>query len=213
MTQVARLPLSRDRVAAAALDLIDECGLQALSMRKLGASMGFEAMSLYNHIDNKDDLLGAVADLLFGEILDAYGEPEGDWRAKARAMTSAYVSVADAHTAAVTLLVERPVQSPQGLDFLGQVMSIFEEVSVDIRTAALAFTAVSNWVIGTVIQEHGAMRGLHAGEGPSAADIAPEYLPILRFREVCVSDLSVEERFSEGLETVLDGVESRYFSH
>jgi len=213
MTFVERTPLSRDRVAEAALSLIDENGLETLSMRKLGASLGFEAMSLYNHIDNKDDLLSAVTDILFGEIIAGYGEPAGDWRAKARAMTIAYVSVADAHTEAVNLLVDRPVQSPKGLEFLGKILSMFEELTTDIRVAALAFTTVSSWVVGTVIQEHGAMRRLHAGEGPTATDVAPEYLPMLRFREVCVSDLSVEERFSEGLEVVLDGVERRYFSN
>jgi len=212
MTFVERTPLSRDRVAEAALDLIDESGLETLSMRKLGAALGFEAMSLYNHIDNKDDLLSAVTDILFGEIIEAYGRPDGDWRDKARAMSAAYVKVAGAHAGAVDLLVDRPVQSPQGLEFLGKILSIFEEVTTDIRTAALAFTTVSSWVVGTVIQEHGAMRRLHAGEGISATDVAPQYLPMVRFREVCVSDLSSEERFSEGLETVLDGVEHRYFS-
>ncbi len=213
MTHLERTPLSRDRVAAAALDLIDESGLDALSMRKLGAALGFEAMSLYNHIANKDDLLAAVTDRLYGEIIEAYGQPDGDWRAKARAMTFAYVSVAGAHTEAVGLLVERPVQSPQGLEFLGRILSIFEAVTTDVRTAALAFTAVSNWVVGTIVQEHGAMRRLHAGEGLGNTDVASEYLPIVRFRDVCTSDLTVEERFSEGLETVLDGVQRRYFSN
>jgi len=213
MTFVERTPLSRDRVADAALVLIDEVGLDALSMRKLGASLGFEAMSLYNHIDSKDDLLSAVTDILYGEIIAAYGEPAGDWRAKARAMTVAYVKVADAHAEAVSLLVDRPVQSPQGLEFLGLILAMFEELTTDIRVAALAFTTVSNWVVGTVIQEHGAMRRLHEGEGFAAADVPPEYLPMVRFREVCVSDLSIEERFSEGLEVILDGVERRYFSN
>ncbi len=211
MTYVERKPLSRDRVASAALDLIDESGLDALSMRKLGAALGFEAMSLYNHIDNKDDLLAAVTDRLYGEIIEAYGRPDGDWRAKARAMTFAYAGVAGDHTEAVGLLVDRPVQSPRGLEFLGRILSIFEEVTTDIRTVALAFTVVSNWVVGTIIQEHGAMRRLHAGEGLDPTDVSPEYLSIVRFRNVCISDLVVEERFSEGLETVLDGVEKRYF--
>lgn len=199
-------------MAAAAIDLIDESGLESLSMRKLGAALGFEAMSLYNHVDSKDDLLSAVTDRLYGEIIAGYGEPGGNWRDKARMMTAAYVRVADAHPQAVSLLVDRPLQSAQGLEFMSRILSIFEEVTTDIRTAALAFTAVSSWVIGTIIQEHGSMRRLRAGEGPGTREVSAEYLPIIRFRDVCVSDLTAEERFSEGLETVLDGVAGRYFS-
>jgi len=212
MTRVERIPLSRDRVAVAALDLIDESGLEALSMRKLGAALGFEAMSLYNHISNKDDLLALVSDLLYGEIIETYGVAEGDWRDRARAMATAYVKVADDHPEAVGLLVDRPVESVKGLEFLGLIMAIFEQTTSDIRVAALAFMTVSNWVIGTVMQEHGPMRRLHAGDGPDVTNMAPEHMPIIRFREVCVSDLTADERFSEGLEIVLDGVEKHYFS-
>ena len=54
-----RLPLSRDRILRTALDLADESGIEALTMRKLGQALGFEAMSLYNHVANKDDVLDA----------------------------------------------------------------------------------------------------------------------------------------------------------
>ena len=62
MTVTERAPLNRALIAETALSLIDERGLDQLSMRKLGAELGVEAMSLYNHVANKDDLLDAVAD-------------------------------------------------------------------------------------------------------------------------------------------------------
>jgi len=127
-------------------------------------------------------------------------------------MATAYVKVADRHPEAVGLLVDRPVESPNGLEFLGLIMAIFEKTTSDIRVAALAFMTVSSWVIGTVTQEHGPMGRLHAGHGPDVTSVAPEHMPIVRFREVCVNDLTAEERFSEGLEIVLDGVEKHYFS-
>ncbi len=70
MTVTERAPLNRALIAETALSLIDERGLDQLSMRKLGAELGVEAMSLYNHVDNKDDLLDAVADRLYERILD-----------------------------------------------------------------------------------------------------------------------------------------------
>ncbi|MGZ0229555.1 MAG: TetR/AcrR family transcriptional regulator, partial [Acidimicrobiales bacterium] len=64
-----RIPLSRDRIAKAALALIDTDGLGELTMRKLGAELDVEAMSLYNHVSNKRDLLAAIGDQLSLEIL------------------------------------------------------------------------------------------------------------------------------------------------
>ncbi|MGO9821928.1 MAG: TetR family transcriptional regulator, partial [Solirubrobacteraceae bacterium] len=77
-----RDPLNRERVLRAAVALADESGISSLSMRKLGDALGVEAMSLYNHVANKDDLLDGMIDFVFGEI----GLPprDIDWRAAMR---------------------------------------------------------------------------------------------------------------------------------
>ena len=73
-----RTPLNRERVLRAAVALADEAGIDALSMRRLGQELGVEAMSLYNHVANKDDLLNGITDLVLGEIeLPRGGELEG----------------------------------------------------------------------------------------------------------------------------------------
>src|SRR5438046_586131 len=64
MATTRRKPLSRERILAAALELVDEHGIDALSMRKLAQSLGYEAMSLYNHVANKDDLLEDIRGFL-----------------------------------------------------------------------------------------------------------------------------------------------------
>src|SRR5215218_9994538 len=77
-----RAPLSRERVLRAAVALADEAGVEALSMRRLAKELGVEAMSLYNHVAKKDDLLNAMVDLVFAEI-----EPPGtdvDWKSAMR---------------------------------------------------------------------------------------------------------------------------------
>src|SRR5919106_1275497 len=68
MATTRRKPLSRERILAAALEVADEQGIEALSMRKLGQSLGYEAMSLYNHVANKDDLLDGILDLVLLEM-------------------------------------------------------------------------------------------------------------------------------------------------
>lgn len=212
MTVVDREPLTRERVATAALDFIDENGLEGLSMRKLGSVLGVEAMSLYNHVENKADLLSAVTDRLYSEILESYGDPAEDWRSKARAMCRAYVSAADAHPRAVGLLVDKPVDAPVGLDFMNRIVAIFEGHIDDYRTGVLAFSVASSWVIGTIIQEHGSLQRLRErGEGLTVDDVPEQYRSLLLFRHACVDDTTAADRFEEGLEAVLDGIEGRFF--
>jgi AcrR family transcriptional regulator len=62
------VPLSRERVLLAALRLADAEGLEALSMRNLAQELGVKAMSLYNHVKNKDDLIDGIVDIVVGEI-------------------------------------------------------------------------------------------------------------------------------------------------
>ncbi len=98
-----RPPLSRARVLEAALELIDEHGLDALSMRKLGAALQVEAMSLYNHVSSKEDLLTGVADLLLEMVeIPSAG---GDWRVAVRQLCNAVRQVGVAHPTAFPLLV------------------------------------------------------------------------------------------------------------
>ena len=74
-----RLPISRERIVREALELVDEHGIEGLTMRKLGQRLGFEAMSLYNHVANKHDLVDGILDLVLGETEPP--SPEGDWQA------------------------------------------------------------------------------------------------------------------------------------
>src|ERR1700712_4312118 len=78
-----RAPLNGERVLRAAIALADEAGVESLTMRKLAKELGVEAMSLYNHVANKDDLLDGIVDIVFGEIEPP--SPDVDWRTAMRA--------------------------------------------------------------------------------------------------------------------------------
>jgi AcrR family transcriptional regulator len=74
----SRRPLTKDRVLKAALRLADKDGIESLSMRKLGQELGVEAMSLYNHVANKDEVLDGIVEAV---VLEAELPPEGtDWK-------------------------------------------------------------------------------------------------------------------------------------
>src|SRR5256885_17260567 len=77
-----RAALTRERILRAAINLADRDGIESLSMRKLGQKLGVEAMSLYNHVRTKEDMLDGMVDIVFGEIdLPAGG---GDWQTAMR---------------------------------------------------------------------------------------------------------------------------------
>ena len=111
--QSARPRLSRERVLEAAVSLADANGIEALSMRRLGEQLGVEAMSLYKHVANKDDLLDAMVDSVFAEIDLASGEP--DWRAAVRRRAVSVRAVLARHPWAVPLMQSRANPGPSTL--------------------------------------------------------------------------------------------------
>src|SRR6185312_11276569 len=108
-----RTPLTRDRVMHAALALADAGGIEALSMRKLGEAVGVEAMSLYNHVPSKADLLDGLVDLVFSEIelpSDAAG-----WRTAMRERAIAIRAALSRHRWAIGLMESRTSPGPATL--------------------------------------------------------------------------------------------------
>ena len=121
-TTEARTPLSRERILRAAIDLADRKGIDALSMRGLGQALGVEAMSLYNHVSNKDDLLTGVADLLVSEIEETPADP--DWKTTLRNQALAARAVLTQHPWAARVLETRSDPSPATMQYYDRVIGI-----------------------------------------------------------------------------------------
>jgi TetR/AcrR family transcriptional regulator, tetracycline repressor protein len=106
MRRQGQVPLTRERILAAALRLIDEAGLEALSMRRLGGELGVDPMAVYHHIPNKDALLRALVQQVFSEM--AVPPPSGTWKERVRQWVEAYRGVALAHPNLVLRIVADP---------------------------------------------------------------------------------------------------------
>lgn len=131
--------LSRDRILQAALRIADDEGLEALSMRRLGAELGVEAASLYHHIPGKDALLDGVVVLVRSEIRIPE-PPPADWRDLMEAIFTEYGRVLARHPNLVTLAGRRVETDPDsGLVFLTQ-LGLTTDDAVELWQSVIAFT-------------------------------------------------------------------------
>src|SRR5436190_23534365 len=121
-TAARREPLSRDQVLRAAVALADQSGIGALSMRKLGHVLGVEAMSLYNHVANKSDLLDGMIDIVFGEI--ELPTEETDWRTAMRRRAISARAALSRHSWAIGRMESRATPGPATLRHHDTVLGI-----------------------------------------------------------------------------------------
>src|ERR1700742_3710616 len=105
-----RTPLTRDRVLQAALALANAGGIESLTMRKLGEAVGVEAMSLYNHVPSKGDLLDGLIDLVFSEI--ELPSAADSWRTTMRERAISARAVLSWHRWAIGLMESRTTPGP-----------------------------------------------------------------------------------------------------
>src|SRR5215218_2947938 len=141
-----RLPLSRDRILLAALELVDNGGIEALTMRKLGQALGFEAMSLYNHVANKDDVLDGILDLVLAESEPP--SPAGDWHTAVRASA---ISVHDAlrrHPWSCTLLMSPGRVRPARLRYMDSLLGRLREAGFSAETTYSAYHVLDGHIFG-----------------------------------------------------------------
>lgn len=141
-----RTPLSRERVIAAALDLADADGLAALSMRRLAARLGVEAMSLYYHVRNKNDVLGGILERVLSELeLPLAGTP---WKQALRTTALSAHAVLDRHRWAASLLMTPGVSSPTRVRWMEAVLAALATARLPPGLADHAYHALDSYVVG-----------------------------------------------------------------
>src|SRR5690349_10457981 len=146
-----RTPLNRDRVLQAALALADAGGIESLSMRKLGEAVGVEAMSLYNHVPSKADLLDGLVDLVFSEIELPSGAV--GWRTAMRERAIAIRAVLSRHRWAIGLMESRTSPGPATLRHHDAVLGCLRGAGFPVALAAHAFAVLDAHLYGFMVQE------------------------------------------------------------
>jgi AcrR family transcriptional regulator len=176
-----RTPLNRERVLRAAVALADENGIESLSMRRLGQELGVEAMSLYNHVASKDDLLNGITDLVLGEIeLPA----DGDWKGALRRHAVSAHDVLVSHPWACSLALSPDRSSIVSVQRAEWMLRQLREGGFSPEVTYHAYHALDSHILGFTLWQlgHGIVDTEHLRE--LAAEFfrrfGPEEYPYLR---------------------------------
>src|SRR4028119_775959 len=143
--------LSRERVLRAAVCLADEGGIESLSMRKLAQDLGVKAMSLYNHVANKDDLLDGIVDIVVSEIeVPNLGV---DWKTAMRGRAMSAHEVLLRHPWSTMPLVSRVNVGPAMLRYVDATLGCLREAGFSLEMADRAWNAIDSHIYGFTLQE------------------------------------------------------------
>ncbi|KZF14050.1 TetR/AcrR family transcriptional regulator C-terminal domain-containing protein, partial [Rhodococcus sp. EPR-134] len=146
-----RARLTRDDVVHAAVALADSVGIDSMTMRKLGTELGVEAMSLYNHVSDKGDLLNGMVDAVFAEIdLPTPGRP---WRTELHVRAVSTREVLGRHPWATPLMESRTTPGPATLRHHDAVIGTLRAADFPVALAAHAFSIMDAYIYGFVLQE------------------------------------------------------------
>jgi AcrR family transcriptional regulator len=207
-----RPSLSRDQVLRAAVALADESGIASLTMRRLGEALGVEAMSLYNHVTNKDDVLDGMIDVVFDEI----GLPDGDtdWKTAMRQRAISVREVLSRHRWAIGLMESRTTPGPATLRHHDAVIGTLRNAGFSIELTAHAYSALDSYIYGFAMQEPSlpfdtAQETAEVAQAIMARFSPGEYphLTELTIEHVLKPGYSYANEFEYGLDLVLDGLE------
>ena len=210
-----REKLSRDRVVEAALRIMDTEGLDALTMRRVGRELGVEAMSLYNHVRDKDDLLDGIREHVLSQFVDP--GIEGPWEERARNAARTWREVLRSHPNTLVLISESKDSgmTPGAIRPTEITLRLLRETGLPEDDAVKAFCAFGGFIIGFVMIEVGMTRSTEtsASEAPTPEQLAAA-IPADEFPCFCASlpylmQGDIDQRFEYGLDLLLTGLRAK----
>lgn len=181
--------LSRERIAGAALAVIDERGVGAASMRAIATRLGVEAMSLYKHFGTRDELLDAVVELIVAELdkdPQVRRTASDGWRDYLARLAHGVRRYAVAHPHAFPLVATRPADAPwvnpplRSLEWIENLLAVLMDEGFDAEDVLFAYRSFNSFLLGYLLMETGArtLGDLQAGDGSVDAGGGAEPEPV-----------------------------------
>jgi AcrR family transcriptional regulator len=196
--------LTQERILRAAIDVADQEGLGALTMRRLGQHLGVEAMSLYKHVANKEAILDGVVELIGAQI--AVPAPGTPWPDALRERASSARQVLAAHSWSIGLLEARGSMGPATMRYLDTMLGILIGAGFTMEEAVHALWLLDSYVYGHVIQETSMARG--APELPDTDPAMRAEYPHLSAMLASASEsgYSLDGEFTRGLDRIVEAL-------
>ena len=213
-TPPKRTPLSRERVLRAAIALADERGAQELTMRKLAKELGVEAMSLYNHVANKTDLLDGMIDIVFSEI--EAPTAGGDWKAELRKRAVSTRAALGRHPWAIGEMEGRSDHGPSNLRLHDAVLGCLRAAGFSIEMTVQAMSVQDAYIYGFALQQSDMtpetaedFAAVARQQMVDYAEALAEYPHLVEVvgGHVAQAGYDYDSAFLFGLDVILDGLE------
>ncbi|WP_329066963.1 TetR/AcrR family transcriptional regulator C-terminal domain-containing protein [Amycolatopsis sp. NBC_01480] len=211
--------LNREMIARTALGLLNDVGLDGLTMRLLAKELGVQAAALYWHLKNKQQLLDAMAGIMFAELNDELEAPrkDEDWAAwvseRVRAIRRMMLKYRDgARVFAGTYLAESEL--PRALEL---TLGTMVDGGFSARDAARGFPVLYHYAIGFTIEEQARIGADYADHNPYHADELTETVDAQRFPLTAQAagelfDVRTDDGFEDGLQVIVAGLQARYLT-
>ena len=191
------------------MDLADEQGLEALTMRELGRRLGVEAASLYNHVSGKDDLLDGMVEQVVSQI-DVPGEGVA-WKEAMRRRAVSARAVFARHRWAAGLVDSRERSGPGSLSYADQVLGTLLRAGFSPRVAGNAFLALDSYIYGYERQRSHLSLGGEEDDSQAAGGVLEAALGAFPSLSLVATEYASEPfdddaAFAFGLGLILDGL-------
>jgi AcrR family transcriptional regulator len=193
-------PLTGERVVGAARGLVERDGPRQLTMRRLGEALGVEAMSLYEYVTSKHDLISAIAERLLQLRLD--GATAGPWLGRIEAVARAWAALAEAHPRAFPLLYEPRQISPQDLESAELILAALHDGGFDPAASAVAYRAMTCLIDGALLRQTAGLPDVNAAWHDTPGGLDPVTRPHSVAAERYASALRPAEIISAGIRLV-----------
>lgn len=207
-----RAPLTRDRVLESGVRLADLDGIETVTMRRVAHELGVEAMSLYNHVASKDDLLRGLVDMVIGEF--ELARPDASWKANLRRMAmSAHASLVR-HAWAAPLVLSHTDRSDARLRYMDSMLATLRRAGFSAGQTDQAYHVLDSHIIGFSLW----VGGMGIGKREDIVTLAAAFVARVRDMELPFLEEHIEQHinpddpnakspFEFGLDLLLDGLE------
>lgn len=194
--------ITRDDVLRAALEIIDDHGLEALTMRRLGEALGVEAMSVYRHVPGKAALLDGVHEAVLATM--RIPRKTGDWKKDVRALAHSLRRALRAHPRAIPLFAMRPAVTPGSLRHVERALAALQQGISDPRHRLFAYQAIVALCVGQCLA--------HFTTSDAEVDygaLSPVEFPLVSAVSEHIDSGLADEEFAFALDALVEGLALR----